>query len=34
MSEIPKNLLALTGWHDEAEAHEIETGEVIKIGVE
>jgi ion channel-forming bestrophin family protein len=32
--KIAKNLLALTGRHDEAEAHEIETGEVIKIGVE
>jgi putative membrane protein len=33
-AKIAKNLLALTGRHEEADAHEIETGEVIKIGVE
>ncbi len=33
-SKIAKNLLALSGRHDEADAHEIETGEIIKIGVE
>jgi ion channel-forming bestrophin family protein len=33
-AKIAKNLLALTGRHDEADAHAIETGEVIKIGVE
>ncbi len=32
--KIAMNLLALTGRHDEADAHAIETGEVIKIGVE
>jgi ion channel-forming bestrophin family protein len=32
--KIAKNLLALSGHHDEADAHAIETGEVIKIGVE
>jgi putative membrane protein len=32
--KIAKNLLTLGGRHDEAEAHELETGEVIKIGVE
>ena len=32
--KIAKNLLALSGRHDEADAHAIETGEVIKIGVE
>jgi putative membrane protein len=33
-AKIAKNLLALTGRHDEADAHQIETGETIKIGVE
>ena len=33
-AKIARNLLALCGRHDEVEAHEIETGEVIKIGVE
>jgi putative membrane protein len=33
-TKIARNLLALCGRHDEADAHEIETGEVIKIGVE
>jgi putative membrane protein len=32
--KIAKNLLALSGHHEEADAHAIETGEVIKIGVE
>jgi putative membrane protein len=32
--KIAKNLLALSGRHDEADAHEIQTGEIIKIGVE
>ena len=32
--KIAKNLLALSGRHREADAHAIETGEVIKIGVE
>jgi putative membrane protein len=32
--KIAKNLLALGGRHDEADAHIIEPGEVVKIGVE
>jgi putative membrane protein len=32
--KIAKNLLAVSGRHDEADAHEIETGEIMKIGVE
>jgi putative membrane protein len=33
-AKIAKNLLALSGRHDEADAHAIQTSEVIKIGVE
>lgn len=33
-AKIARNLLALCGRHHEADAHEVETGEVIKIGVE
>jgi ion channel-forming bestrophin family protein len=33
-ARIARNLLALSGRHDEADAHGIETGEVIQIGVE
>jgi ion channel-forming bestrophin family protein len=33
-AKIAKNLLALSGHHDEADAHQIETGETIKIGVQ
>ena len=33
-AKIAKNLLAISGRHDEADAHEIETGEIVKIGVE
>jgi hypothetical protein len=32
--KIAKSVLALSGRHDEADAQEIETTEVIKIGVE
>jgi putative membrane protein len=32
--KIARNLLALSGHHDEVDAHQIETGEIIKIGVE
>jgi putative membrane protein len=33
-AKIAKNLLALSGHHDEADAHQIETGETIKIGIQ
>jgi putative membrane protein len=33
-AKIAKNLLALSGHHDEADAHQIDTGETIKIGVQ
>ena len=33
-AKIARNVLSLSGRHDEADAHAIETGEVIKIGVE
>ena len=32
--KIAKSLLSLSGHHDEADAHRIETGEIIKIGVD
>jgi putative membrane protein len=32
--KIARNLLALTGHHDEVDAHRIETGEIVKIGVQ
>jgi predicted membrane chloride channel (bestrophin family) len=32
--KIARNLLALSGHHDEVDAHHVETGEIIKIGVE
>jgi predicted membrane chloride channel (bestrophin family) len=33
-AKIAKNLLAPCGHHDEADAHQVETGEIIRIGVE
>ncbi len=33
-AKIARNVLSLSGRHDEADAHAIETGEVIRIGVE